>query len=62
MAVMRTVLPLAFLLSLGVASPAQVAGQKAPEISASSWLNSPPGTSLADLRGRVVYLEFWATW
>ncbi|MBD0325334.1 MAG: TlpA family protein disulfide reductase [Pyrinomonadaceae bacterium] len=36
-------------------------GQPAPEISIETWINSEP-TGLADLRGRVVLLEFWATW
>jgi thiol-disulfide isomerase/thioredoxin len=36
-------------------------GQPAPEIAVESWINSEP-TSLADLRGQVVLLEFWATW
>ncbi len=36
-------------------------GQKAPEMMASAWLNSPP-LSLAKLRGRIVVVEFWATW
>ena len=36
-------------------------GAEAPEISIKSWINSAPLT-LADLRGRVVLLEFWATW
>jgi thiol-disulfide isomerase/thioredoxin len=33
----------------------------APEISIQTWINSDP-LALADLRGRVVLLEFWATW
>jgi thiol-disulfide isomerase/thioredoxin len=36
-------------------------GQLAPEISISTWLNGAPVT-LAELRDRVVLLEFWATW
>jgi len=32
-----------------------------PEINAAYWLNSEPLT-LAGLRGKVVLLEFWATW
>ena len=33
-------------------------GQAAPEITGSPWLNSGP-LSLAGLRGRVVFVEFW---
>jgi thiol-disulfide isomerase/thioredoxin len=36
-------------------------GREAPEISIQSWINSEPLT-LADLRGQVVLMEFWATW
>jgi thiol-disulfide isomerase/thioredoxin len=36
-------------------------GREAPDISIQTWINSEPLT-LADLRGRVVLLEFWATW
>mgnify|MGYP006279453315 CR=1 FL=1 len=36
-------------------------GDIAPEISAESWLNTEP-LSLADLRGEIVVVEFWATW
>ncbi|MBV9957779.1 MAG: TlpA family protein disulfide reductase [Acidobacteria bacterium] len=36
-------------------------GQPAPEIKIKDWLHGEPAT-LADLRGRVVLLEFWATW
>jgi len=38
------------------------AGSPAPEIEASAWYNDPAGTSLEELRGRVVFIEFWATW
>lgn len=62
---MRTSLFLVPLLASAVAPalPAQLKpGVPAPEIEARSWFNDPPGTSLAALRGRVVLLEFWATW
>ncbi|HMJ25927.1 MAG TPA: TlpA disulfide reductase family protein [Pyrinomonadaceae bacterium] len=36
-------------------------GQTAPEISIETWINGEP-VLLEDLRGRVVLLEFWATW
>lgn len=36
-------------------------GQPAPEISIEKWINSEP-LSLGALRGRVVLMEFWATW
>lgn len=37
-------------------------GQAAPEIEARDWFNAPPVTSLAEARGNVVLLVFWATW
>ncbi len=33
-------------------------GQPAPDISGGPWINSEPLT-MAKLRGRVVYVEFW---
>jgi thiol-disulfide isomerase/thioredoxin len=36
-------------------------GKPAPEVNLRMWLVSDPVT-LADLRGQVVMLEFWATW
>ncbi len=36
-------------------------GQEAPEISVKEWIKGGPA-SLAHFRGRVVVLEFWATW
>lgn len=36
-------------------------GTPAPEISVQTWIQGEPAT-LAGLRGRVVLLEFWATW
>lgn len=36
-------------------------GQAAPDISIRTWINGE-AVRLEDLRGRVVLLEFWATW
>jgi thiol-disulfide isomerase/thioredoxin len=44
--------------------PAETTSAKAdpaPEIQADYWLNSDP-LSLEGLRGKIVVLEFWATW
>jgi len=52
------------LLAAALAGPAAAAvsvGQPAPAISATDWLNVPP-LSLAKLRGKIVVVEFWATW
>ncbi|MGB7923655.1 MAG: redoxin domain-containing protein [Pyrinomonadaceae bacterium] len=43
------------------ATQAGLIGREAPEISIQTWINSEPLT-LVELRGRVVLLEFWATW
>lgn len=37
-------------------------GDEAPEIGAEEWLNINGPISLHSLRGKVVVLEFWATW
>lgn len=36
-------------------------GKPAPAIAADKWMNSKP-LSLADLKGKIVVLDFWATW
>jgi thiol-disulfide isomerase/thioredoxin len=36
-------------------------GKEAPEIFVKEWITGGPA-SLADFRGRVILLEFWATW
>ena len=38
-----------------------VKGQAAPDIEVGDWINGDGRTSLADFRGEVVFLEFWAT-
>lgn len=52
------------LLTLGLApaAAAQVwVGADAPEIEVDQWFNSEP-TSIAELRGQIILVEFWATW
>lgn len=36
--------------------------KSAPEISAASWLNTTGPLTLSGLKGKVVVVEFWATW
>jgi len=36
-------------------------GKPAPELAVKSWINSKP-LKLADLKGRIVVVDFWATW
>ncbi len=60
------ILALAILAAGAVAAAGQPAdgpkvGDPAPEIQAAAWLNSDPLT-LGGLRGRLVVVEFWATW
>jgi hypothetical protein len=39
-------------------SSAIMPGQPAPDVAGENWLNSKPLT-IADLKGRVVLIEFW---
>jgi thiol-disulfide isomerase/thioredoxin len=36
-------------------------GKRAPALAVTGWLNSKP-LNLADLRGKVVLIDFWGTW
>jgi thiol-disulfide isomerase/thioredoxin len=42
--------------------PMPKVGEAAPEISAKEWINFKKPLKLADLRGKVVVVDFWATW
>jgi thiol-disulfide isomerase/thioredoxin len=37
-------------------------GTAAPAISADTWMNTDGAVELSALRGKVVVIEFWATW
>ena len=45
----------------GTAARAAMVGKEAPEIQAAYWLNAP-ALALRGLRGKIVVVEFWATW
>ena len=62
-------LSLAVLGALAASAAAQESGwkkldgQKAPEISVKEWINAgKKGPEAGDLRGKVILLEFFATW
>jgi len=60
---MRLAVAVLALAALGVQAQDKkgLVGQKAKEINAQGWLNSDP-LSLEKLKGKVVVIEFWATW
>ncbi|HVY61600.1 MAG TPA: TlpA disulfide reductase family protein [Planctomycetota bacterium] len=51
-------------LTLAVAGAAEALklGAAPPEIGAKTWLNADKAPTLAALKGKVVLVEFWATW
>jgi len=56
-----TLAGLALMGSIGGAQESPARGKKPKEISAAGWFNSS-GASLEKLKGKVVVVEFWATW
>ena len=61
---MKRLLLMSTLFAFGASeAAAQIpVGSKAPEIEAKAWFNNPAGQTLKELRGRVVFIEMWATW
>jgi hypothetical protein len=61
---MRTLATSLSILALASAAPAweTLTGQEARPIQVDEGLNASEGQTLEDLRGKVVLLEFWATW
>jgi thiol-disulfide isomerase/thioredoxin len=49
-------------VSLAYAGDPPKVGAAPPEIAAKGWLNSEKDVKLADLKGKVAIVEFWATW
>jgi hypothetical protein len=62
----RSRLPaLAFLALAGSSAPflaAAEVGSKAPALEPSQWLNNKGPVSWAQLKGRLILVEKWATW
>ena len=63
---MKWLVPILILLSvvLVFSSRRSVlrAGTAAPAISADTWMNTDGAVEMSALRGKVVVIEFWATW
>ena len=51
----------AILFTSGPADAVSIVGQKAPKLHITNWLTPNPPSS-ANLQGRVLVVEFWATW
>jgi len=59
---LAAVLGLFLLSSCGRGGPKSFLNQSPPELSVAEWLNTEKPLSLKGLKGKVVLLEFWATW
>lgn len=64
MRILVAVLVLLLATGVGNAGERLPVGADAPEITATTWLNTEGGESpiLPDLQGKAVLLEFWGTW
>ena len=60
----KSVATCALLLAVTAANAEwmDLTGKEAPSFAVEKWFNQPDGSSIADLRGKVILLEFWATW
>jgi len=58
---MRHLVTAALILAIASSSVRAQEGKQPKEINAQGWLNSE-GVSLEKLKGKVVIVEFWATW
>ena len=63
---MKWLVPVLILLAAAYAFNSQRsvlrAGAVAPAISADTWINTNGAVELSALKGKVVVIEFWATW
>ncbi len=50
------------LLGVAACADGPEAGKAPPEIKAEGWLNAEGPVTLEKLKGKVVVVEFWATW
>ena len=60
-AVVLALLAASFAVAAEEENAALKVGDEAPEVQAAAWLNSDP-LALEGLRGKIVVVEFWATW